>query len=195
MWVPARAPASPEPFHPAPLHGLRTYTCGESASVSRRSLQAMVMLKEGQGHAGGHQNCWELGTGQKTASPGTASALLGRGWEVWAATAAHGLGDLPKSAPCLRARWVQGKGWSWLGQGWEKPPAHGDPRMLLWEANQWETTPERKWEGSQPCRSEEVGSGRGTLGHPGTGMGWEPKYRDPCCPFPLKTELRKMQKF
>lgn len=61
------------------LHGWSMYRAGESGSVSRRSLQPMGMHKDRQGHAGGHQNCQELGTGQKKAPFGTAFPLLGRG--------------------------------------------------------------------------------------------------------------------
>lgn len=163
--------------------------------MSRRSLQPMLMHKERQGHVRRHPNCWELDTGQKTASFGTAFPLLGRGWEALVATTGHGQGDPPKPAPCVRASWAQGKGWSWLGQGWDEPPAHSNQRMFLWEANQWQPTSKIKWEGSKPCRSEEVVCGSGTSGHSGTGTGWEPKYRQPCCPFPEKQVFFKTQKF
>lgn len=83
---------------------------------------------QSQCHAGGYRDCWELGTGQKRASFGTAFPLLVRAWEVLVTITGCGQGHPSKSAPCLRAGWVQVKGWSWLGQGWGWTSCIGGPK-------------------------------------------------------------------
>lgn len=171
------------------LHGWSMYRAGESGSVSRRSLQPMGMHKDRQGHAGGHQNCQELGTGQKKAPFGTAFPLLGRGWEGFIATTGHGR-EIPPNQPHLRAEWAQGLILAWPGMGWTS--CTGGCKDVPLAGKSMRTCSRRQVRRGQALQVTRGGMWEGNTGTPwwiesqNTNILWTALLS-----FPLKTELRK----